>query len=174
MRCVFQNFILRVQGTFLRKNISEGDEFLKISVIWANHFVVWGKVFMAFNKQFTIGFSKPQFTGPGKQIEDFFGKSYGLSIFSVFWQKYFWFLVKKLSPRGVKTAFGESRWRLWGFFLKKPCFSVIFATWAEKFRTFAKHLRQGFQNINLSVQGIFSRKTFKKLIIFSVIFFTLR
>ena len=52
------------------------------------------------------------------------------------------------------------------FFEKKLWFSVIFAPWAENFRTFAKHLRQGFQNINLSVQGIFFRKTFKKLINF--------
>ena len=162
-------------GTFLRRNISEGDDFLKIFVIWANHLVIWGEVFMAFNKHFTLGFSKLQFTGPRKQIEDFFGKSFGLSIYSVFWPKYFWFLGKKTFAKVCQNCILRVQMKSLGiFFLKKPCFSVIFANWAEKFRTFAKHLRQGFQNINLSVQGIFSRKTFKKLIIFSVVFFTLR
>ena len=123
---------------------------------------------MAFNKQFTIRFQKPQFRCPMKQIEKFFlGKVMGFQSSQYFDQIIFGFWEKKLSPRGVKTALGESRSRLWGFFLKKKLwFSVIFAPWAEKVRTFAKHLRQGFQNINLSVQGIIFRKTFRKLINF--------
>ena len=55
---------------------------------------IGGKLFFLFNKQFTIGFSKPKFTCPGKQIENFFGKSFGFSSFSVLWPKYFWFLGK--------------------------------------------------------------------------------
>ena len=76
--------------------------------------VIWGEIFMAL-KKITIRFSKTQFPCPGKQIEKFFGKSFGFSIFSVLWPNFFWFSGKKSSPRAVKVSFGESRWRLWGF-----------------------------------------------------------
>ena len=136
--------------------------------------VIWGEIFMAFNKQCFLGFSKRQFTCPRKQIDSFV------------WEKLWFFHLlstltkiilvygKKHSPRGVKNAFGVSRWRLWGFFWEKPWIFVIFAPWAENFRTFAKHLGQGSQNINLSVQGSFSRKTFKKLMTFFSKFCNLR
>ena len=58
--------------------------------------------------------------------------------------------IRRVQMKALSICFGKKIW-----------FCVIFAPWAEKFRTFAKHLRQGFQNINLSVT-----ESFKKLNIF--------
>ena len=55
------------------------------------------------------------------------------------------FLVfgKKPSPRGVKSAFGESRWRLWGFFLKKKLIFCNFCTLSGKVSDFCKTFTAG-------------------------------
>ena len=108
--------------------------------------VILGKVFMAFNKQFTLGFSKRQFRCPGKHIHSFFWEKLWFFHLLSTLTKIFSVFGKKTSPRGVNTAFGGSRWRLWGFFFE----------------------------INLSVQGSFSRKTFKKLMTFFSNFCNLR
>ena len=81
--------------------------------------VIWGEIFMAFNKQITIRFSKTQFPCPGKQIENLFWEKFWFFNLFRFLTKIVLVFGKKFSPRGVKTAFGESRWRLWGFFFWK-------------------------------------------------------
>ena len=80
-----------------------------------------------------------------------------------FWEKTF--------AKGCQNGIRRVQTKALRLFLKKKLwFCVIFAPWAEKFRTFAKNLRQGFQNVSLSVQGIIFWKTFKKLINFLVLF----
>ena len=142
---------------------------------WAENFGhLGGGEYVVFSKQFTIGFSKPQFTCLGKQIENiYFVEYHGFRISSIFWP-FFCFCQKKLSPWGVKTAFGESGWRLWGFFFERKTMILCnFCTLSGRVSDFCKLITAGFPNINLSVQGINLRKTFKKLYFYSI-FCTLR
>ena len=130
--------------------------------------VFWGGgEFMAFSKKFTIGFSKPQFTCLGKQIEkNYFWEYHGFPISSIFWQ-FFGFWDKNFA-KGWQNCFRRIQMKvLRVFFRKNVDFFVIFAPWAEEFRTFAEQLGQRFQNINLSVQVIILRLTFRKVIFFS-------
>ena len=164
--CVFQNFILRVQRPFLRKNFFENDDFLVIFVPWENNFgQLRGKFYGAQQTIYYRVFETAIYLSRETNWEFFWGKLWFFNLFRNL-AKIILVFGKKLSPRGVKTALRESKWRLWGFFLKKPGFFVNSAPWAEKFRTFAKHLRQGFQNINRSVQGVFLQESFKQLMIF--------
>ena len=135
--------------------------------------VFWGGEFMAVSKQFTIGFSKPQFTCLGKQIEkNYFWEYHGFPTSSIIWPS-FWFLGQKFRQGVTKLHSANPDEGFEDFFWKNVDFSVIFAPRAEKFRTFAEHLGQRFQNINLGVQVIILRITFKK-VIFSSKFCTLR
>ena len=128
--CVFFGTSLFVsRGRFWGKTHLEMMIFLYFLCLEGTILDIWGEIFMAFNKQCFLGFSKRQFTCPRKQINSFF------------WEKLWFFHLlstltkiilvygKKPSPRGVKTAFGESRWRLWGFFFwdqsKRP--GIFFA-----------------------------------------------
>ena len=122
--------------------------------------VIWGEIFMAL-KKITIRFSKTQFPCPGKQIEKFFWEKFWIFNLLSTLTKFFLVFGKKIFAQGCQSFIWRVQMKaLRILFLKKPWFFVLFAPWAEKFHTFAKHLRQGFQNISLSVQGIFLRKVF--------------
>ena len=113
-----------------------------------------GKFLWRLTNNLLYGFRNRNLGIQWNKLRSFFGKSYGFSIFSVLWPKYFWFLGKKPSPRGVKTAFGESRWRLWGLFLKKKLIFCNFCTLSGKFSgLFAKTFRAWFSKHQFMCPG---------------------
>ena len=143
LRCVFQNFILRVQGTFLRKSTFwKWWFYCNFSALSEQIWSFEGKILWRLTSNLLYGFRNRNLGVQWNKLRSFFGEK--LSFFNLLSTLTKLFLVfgKKLSPRGVKTAFGESRSRLWGFFLKKRLwFSEIFAPWAESFRTLSKKIQ---------------------------------
>ena len=141
---------------------------------WAENFGHLGGEYMAFSKHFTIGFSKPQFTCLGKQIEKiYFLEYHGFPISNIFWP-FFGFCEKNIFAMGCQNCFRRVQMKaLRIFFWKKTMILCNFCTLSGRVSDFCKLITAGFPNINLSVQGINLRKTFKKLYFYSI-FCTLR
>ena len=118
-----------------------------------------GKFFMAFNKQITIRFSKTQFPCPGKQIENFFCETFWFFSLLSTLTKFFWFSGKKSSPRAVKISFGESKWRLWGFFFEKTLIFCNLCTLSGKVSHFCKTFTTRFPQHQSKCPGkIFAKR----------------
>ena len=122
---------------------------------WANNFGHLRVNFLCrLTNNLLYGFRNRNSRVLGNKLRSFLGKL-------IFWPNIFLVFGKKISTKGCQSFIRRVQLKaLRIFFLKKQWFFVIFAPWGEKFHTFAENLRQGFQNINLSVQGNFLRNFF--------------
>ena len=117
-----------------------------------------------------------------RTLPNIYGRVFETSIYvsgEKFWEKklkkcwffsnfYFW--VKKMdfgqinSAGFVKAAFGVSRGTFWAFFIEKTTILEWFSHFEQKVPDFAKHLRQGFRNVNLRVRRkVLREKNFEKM-----------
>ena len=98
LRCVFQNFILRVQRTFLRKNTFEIDEIVVLCVPWANHFGHLGWNFYGVKKNYYTVFENAIPVSWETNWEIFLGKVLDFQSSQYFDQNFFGFREKNLRP----------------------------------------------------------------------------
>ena len=97
LRCVFQNFILRVQETFLRKIILKFDDFLAIFVPWANNFGHLRENFLwRLTNKLLYGFRKRNSRVLGNKLRIFLGKVSVFQSSQYFDQIFFCFREKNL------------------------------------------------------------------------------
>ena len=92
-----------------------------------------GKFLWRLTNTLLYGFRNRNIGVQGNKLRNFFReKLWFFNLLSTL-TKIFLVFGKKPSPRGVKIAFSESRWRLWGFFWKKNWFFVFFAPLRKSF-----------------------------------------
>ena len=120
-------------------------------------------------KKDTAGFPKLQPKCPDNILRKTLWRIDNISVIFVLWEKNFRSLREKIQGRVLKITFYVSMRAFWqNTFPKNHSFSLNFVTWAKKFRTSSeifrdfsrKHMGNGFQNLNLRVQGYNLRKGF--------------
>ena len=129
-------------------------------------FCTLSKIIVDFCQKIMAEFPKLQSTCPEKIFER--KKNWQKDEFLVI----LYFEIKKLDfgqknlAGIVKTLFGASRGKLWGFFIeKKEDFSYLFALSAKLLLPSAKYSWQGFQNFNLRAgENFWEKKSDKKMI----------